>query len=82
MNDLELKLKNYLSKNTEIIEKSLKEGFLYYNCIIITKVEIDGDFFITHVKTTLNNDCASISPFLPIPQNFLRKNKLIEINKK
>lgn len=82
MNDIELKLRDYLNENSEVIKKSLTDNFFNYERIIITEVEIDDNYFNAHVITMNNSSCASISPFLPIPQNFLRKTKLDKINKK
>ena len=82
MTEIELKLRDYLNENKEVIQKSLTDSFFNYERIIITEVEIDDNYFNAHVITMYNSSCASISPFLPIPQNFLRKTKLEKINKK
>jgi hypothetical protein len=75
MTDLELKLKDYLSKNTSIIEKSLKDMYIKYNCIIVNEIEIDDNYFQAHC-TTCKTMPPTISPWFPIPTKFLRKNKL------
>lgn len=82
MTDIELKLKDYLSENIEVIEESLKNSWSYYDFIIVSEVEIDEDYFQAHCLTIKNMSSPSISPFLPIPKKFLRKIKLEQINKK
>lgn len=82
MTVIELKLKEYLSKNPEVIEKSLKDNFYHYDFIKVDSVEIEDDFFSAYCQIIEGNRCGSNSPFLPIPKKFLRKNKLEQINKK
>lgn len=82
MNNIELKLRDYLNENKEVIEKSLTDSFFNYERIIITEVEIDDNYFSAHVITMYSNNSHSISPFLLIPEKFLRKTKLEQINKK
>jgi len=82
MTNIELKLKDYLSEHSEVIEKSLKDSFFNYDCIIVTEVEIDENYFQAHCITMKSMSSPSISPYLPIPIKFLRKYKLEKINKK
>jgi hypothetical protein len=79
MNNIELKLKDYLSKHPKIIEDSLKYSFLTYNTIVVTDVEIEDEKFSAKciiIKDTL----PAVSPFLPIPKKFLRNIKILKIN--
>lgn len=82
MTNIELKLKEFLSKHPEIIEDSLKQSSLYFDIIKVNNVEIDDNFFRATVQILEKSSSNCISPFIPIPKNFLRKYKLIEINKK
>ena len=80
MNEIELKLKEYLSKHPGVIIKSLKDSLLYYEFIKINSVEIDGDYFSVKCQT-IKGLSDNISPWFPIPIKFLRKIKLEIINK-
>ena len=80
MTDIELKLKDYLDINDNIIKESLNNSStLRYDFIKITAVEINGDRFSVHCQIDgVKSD--SISPFLPIPKKFLRKMKLNKLD--
>lgn len=77
MNDIELKLKEYLNKNNEVIKKSLDENYLNYDFIKINKVEIEDDGFMVYCQ--LFEGVGNSISFLPIPEKFLRKMKLNKI---
>jgi hypothetical protein len=82
MTEIELKLKDYLSKDSSIIEKSLKNSFFNFDCIIVTEVEIGQflsgteEYFQVHCITMKGMSSPTISPWIEIPIKFLRKNKL------
>ena len=92
MTDTELKLKDYLSKHPDVIEQSLKDHFFHYDCIIVTEVEIDDDNYFsvkclitkysnTRLCSKQNPGAPITSPFITIPEKFLRKIKLEKIHK-
>lgn len=80
MNNFELELKEYLNKHTNVIEKSLKQSYLFYDTIKVNEVEIDDDFFSAKVQILKNSTSNCISPYIPIPKKFLRKIKLEKLN--
>lgn len=80
MSKIELELKKYLNNHIEIIEKSLKQSYLFYDTIKVNEVEIDDDFFSAKVQTLKNSTSNCISPYIPIPKKFLRKIKLEKLN--
>ena len=82
MNDIELKLKEYLLKNTEIIEESLKSNYLNYDFIKVNSIEIENDEFSVKCQIIKGMSCDITSTFIPIPKKFLRKYKLEKIIKK
>jgi hypothetical protein len=81
MYDIELKLKEYLSRHPDIIIESLKDNFMYNDYLKINSVEIEDEYFSVKCQTIKNLSGDSISPFLPIPISFLRKIKLESIKK-
>lgn len=76
----ELELKDYLNNHTEVIEKSLeKTPWMTYDFIKVNRVDIylgaDDNEFIAHCQL-IEGLPYIISPYLPIPKQFLRKMKL------
>ena len=78
MDNIELKLKEYLSKYPDVIIQSLKDNFMYNGYLKINSVEIDGEYF-SAAGQTIKGLPDGISPFLPIPKKFLRKIKIENI---
>ena len=80
MNKIELKLKEYLTKNPDIIIESLKDSFMYNGYLKINSVEIEDNYFSVRCQT-IKNLGDSISPYISIPIKFFRKIKLENIKK-
>ena len=79
--ELEIKLKDFLIKNPSILEDSIKKSLLNYDFIKVDSVEIDDEYF-SCCCYIYDGGGRSISPFLPIPIDFLRSVKLNKIKER
>jgi len=81
--DLENRLFNYLKKNPKIILDSLDYSVMYYDKKTwkLDSVSIENEKYFECGVILYENVLPAIS-CLPIPEEFLRKEKLNELNKR